>query len=742
MQGDFYIGGRLIQPRLNQVEGPDGAVRVKPRSIAVLKHLAANAGEVVEKQALMDAVWGVSIVTDDVLTQSIVELRKAFDDNANDPVFIETIRRVGYRLLPGVSAPGDAAAAPTRRRWTVAVAGVIAATAVAVALLLLPGPARESVAVLPFVNLSDAPANDHFSDGLSEEILNALANVPGLQVPARTSSFVFKDRNLDVREIGRLLNVAHVLEGSVRQDGDRLRVTAQLIDVESGYHLWAETYDRQTAGVFDVQRDIANRIAATLGVTLGDAPPQGTERADAYALYLLGRHHLNTQLGDWRADARAAFRGAIDLDPEFARAYAGLGDTYLIVRETPRSFLGDSAESPLALAHRAIEQALTIDPDLVSGLASRARLATLRLDLAAAEEDLHRAVALNPRYAPIRIQMGEVLTAQGRLRDAAAELETAAKLDPLNPELAYQRARLLAQFGDYSGAQALAERLLDAGIVHPVLYLSLISTAAEYGRYVDRVRWALALLELMPGDPVAIAELADAYMELGELDVAEVWIARIAGSLAGYKARARLYAAQGRYDELLAFTRSTIASDPPQAGTRLSPGQSAPSAIGALAEFMHGDPAQGIALMQRISDESPTLRRREFYQRLYGRNWMIAALRRMGQQDDAAALLADAMSITQAAAVQGLLGHPPLLREIAITEALTGEPIAIDSLERAVELGWRSVVLDGAEHNRPLWSSMVGDPRLDAALDHARADVAHMRDTARAAGLVVEPPAI
>ena len=574
LQDDFKIGDSLVQPGLNLIRSGGESTRVKPRSMAVLVELSRANGEVVRKHDLMDAVWGQSVVSEDVLTQSIVELRKAFGDSASDPNVIETIRRVGFRLLQPVTEPNPqprnaSLLAELKRRKVPGTAAtyfvvMLSASAlmslvVAVSLAIvidwqLPGgtgtSAEPSVAVLPFVNLSDESDAEYFSDGLSEEVLNTLARVPGLRVPARTSSFAFRGRDEDIRMIGRSLGVATVLEGSVRHSGQRIRVSAQLIDVVSGYEIWTQTYDRQVADVFAVQTDIANSIVDALSIQLGqDNQPElvaGTANADAYQLYMLGRHHLENELGDWIDDARSAFSRAIDTDPRFARAYTGLADTYLIYRETPGSFMqGDSMPFDEALqnAEAAIAEALALEPQLADGYISRAAVAATRSDWNAEERDLRTAIDLNPSLVRAFLGLGANLVAQRRPAEALDAYRTAATLDPLNPQAAASLARLTAALGDYESAVAYPQRLLQSGLRSPHTFEALINISRAYGRFDERVRWGRNLVRLSPTHAAGLAELADAYLELGEFDLAEQWARRAEelSPMQALKVRSRLY---------------------------------------------------------------------------------------------------------------------------------------------------------------------------------------------------------
>lgn len=239
---DLRVGRWVVAPRLNNMSCEDKTVRLEPKVMGVLLCLAQHAGHTISKEQLFQAVWPNTVVTEDVLKRCIAELRRAFNDDARNPRVIETISKRGYRLVAPVGAATDGSAP--------------AASAVS-----------DSIAVLPFINISADPENEHFADGVTEEIIDALAQIQELQVVSRTSASTFKGRHVDLRIVGKQLNVRTVLEGSVRRADNRLRITAQLVNAEDGYHVWSERYDREITDVFAIQEDIARAIVERLKIT-------------------------------------------------------------------------------------------------------------------------------------------------------------------------------------------------------------------------------------------------------------------------------------------------------------------------------------------------------------------------------------------------------------------------------------------------------------------------------------------
>ncbi len=295
------------------------------------------------------------------------------------------------------------------------------------------GP-RSSVAVLPFATLSADPEQEYFCDGMAEEIINALTHVEGLRVVARTSSFAFKGKHEDVREIGRKLNVEAVLEGSVRKAGNRLRITAQLVKADDGYHLWSERYDRDMEDVFAIQDEISLAIVeklriGLLGTQRRKLTKRHTEDIDAYNLYLKGRYFWNKRTEKGLRKGIEYFTKAIESDPEYAVAYTGLADSYNLLSAYSIASPGESIPKAKAAATKALE----IDPDLAEGHECLGHVDMLYdWNWQRAEREFKRAIVLNPNYATAHQRHGILLTAIGQMDKALAEIKRAQELDPLS----------------------------------------------------------------------------------------------------------------------------------------------------------------------------------------------------------------------------------------------------------------------------------------------------------------------
>jgi TolB-like protein/Tfp pilus assembly protein PilF len=317
---------------------------------------------------------------------------------------------------------------------------------------------QKSVAVLAFANLSDDKGNDYFSDGISEALVNVLAKVPGLKITARTSSFFFKGKNLPVPEIAQELNVAYVVEGSVRKAGDRVRITAQLINAADGFNVWSDTFTRDLKDIFAVQDEIAGRIAQNLQLQMG--APRATRAVDpeAHRLVLEGRHFWNLRATEGFARAEAAFTKAIELDPQFAEAHAGQADNFQIRAQYK---MLDGVGSEAADQERAWTEgqiAFRLDPALPETDAALAYLLHNQGKLAEAEVYYEKAFALNPNYAIAHLWHGQWLDSYGRLDAASEENRLACELDPLGFIILDRYAEHLVLAHRFEEALAVNER--------------------------------------------------------------------------------------------------------------------------------------------------------------------------------------------------------------------------------------------------------------------------------------------
>ncbi len=351
--------------------------------------------------------------------------------NIAEPVRVFAVRWDVEKTSPQKNKPSK------RRAWIAAVVLVVSAIAINVWLQVfeqsksLPQTEKPSIAVLPFLNMSPEKNQEYFSDGITEEIITALTRVADLRVASRTSSFRFKDSGIST--IGEQLNVATVLAGSVRKAGNTIRIAAQLINVDDGFHLWSETYDRELKDIFAIQDEISHAIAQALRIEiLGEGGAllfkPSTIIIEAYDHYLLGRYHWSKRTVEGLMTAIEHFEKAITFDPNYALAYSGLADVYLVLP----AYIPDSNRVDIkARAIEATKKALAIDPNLAEAHTSLGfTRESFHFDYTGAEREYRRAIELNPKYAPAHYRYSFLLMLTGRLEEALAEGRKALELEP------------------------------------------------------------------------------------------------------------------------------------------------------------------------------------------------------------------------------------------------------------------------------------------------------------------------
>jgi eukaryotic-like serine/threonine-protein kinase len=380
---------------------------------------------------------------------------------------------------------------------------------------------QKSIAVLPFVSMSGDADNQYFSEGLAEELINALTRLPGLQVASRTSAFRFRGREADIREIGRELQVTSVLEGSVRRSGNRLRVTAQLTNVADGYHIWSERYDREMADVFEIQDEIVESIVKALAPALvGDvkrAVKRPTDNLEAYELYLKGRHFWHFRTATDLRSAIRCFEQVIALDAEYALAYSGLADCLTICRAFGWFNDADSRQR----AHHAVARAMELDPSLAQVHFSRgAELFVFEHKWGEAESFLQKAVAIDPRMTDAHGYLGLVTACDGRFDETQGHVDRARALDPLSPFSHYLAAISLCVAGRFEGAEAAARRVLELQPDSLMGLWPLGVALCGVGKDVEAVA-ALERVVMLSRAPYYMGFLAVAYARAGRLVDAE-----------------------------------------------------------------------------------------------------------------------------------------------------------------------------------------------------------------------------
>ncbi len=410
------------------------------------------------------------------------------------------LTRRGFERTDGGGA-GFAAFAGLVAMVTIAVGFVVVRLSPVVT--LAAGPPPTSVAVLAFRNMTGDPANDYLGDGVSEEILNSLAQLPTLHVAARTSSFSFRDKNVDIPTVARSLNVRHVLEGSVRRDADTLRVTAQLIDSTSGFHIWSDNFDSAGTNLLSIQTEIARRIATRLQASLApdervDTPGAVATDVGAYDLYLLGRHHLSRRTPESLAAARGFFERAVAVDPDFAAAHAGLSDAWVMSID----YAGVDVPDAVSHAEPSVRRALALDPDLPESVASLCLLKFNQGDLDSAARACRRAVELRPNSAQYLMWLANALSDGGDPAAAWPLYRRALELDPLNTVVMLNLAETETQLLRFDEANRLLDRVRELDPGHVALPRFRAVTAYATGD-VARLRDVVATMPAPAGSTLA-----------------------------------------------------------------------------------------------------------------------------------------------------------------------------------------------------------------------------------------------
>lgn len=547
------------------------AIRLQPQPTLILTLLASRPGNLVTREEIQQRIWGAEtfIDFDTGLNSAIRQIRHALKDDTGAPRFIETVPRRGYRFLAPLekienssgavvqpsavldhSNAGDqsfagshdstvlleerqlrttattvgtglAPAIKPRLRWhrkraLVARAATLAALlVVAVWLTWFRGPveAIDSVAVLPFANTSSDPDTEYLSDGITETLIRQLSQIPRLKVMARSTAFRYKGSNIDPQRVGRDLNVRAVLTGRVLQRGEMLSISMELMDVRDGSQLWGRQYNRKLADTLAMQEDIAREVTDKLRLRLAGVEEkrltaQATENAEAYQLYLKGRYYWNKRTPDGIQKAIESLQQAIEKDPSYALAYAGLADCYHV----PANPLPPREKMPLAKA--AAIKALQLDDTLVEAHTSLARvLHVYDWDWPAAEKEFKRAIELNPHYAPAHQWYGGYLTATGRFPEADAEKKRALELEPLSLIMNFEAGLAFYFSRSYDQAIDQFQKTLELDANFPPPHTFLAASYEQKGmieKAITAFQKAITVTQ-GPARALAMAGLAHVY---------------------------------------------------------------------------------------------------------------------------------------------------------------------------------------------------------------------------------------
>ena len=577
--GPFTVGDWTAEPDLDRISRGEDRIHLRPQVMCVLVYLSERQGEVVHSEDMMHELWSGKIVTDATLYNCIAELRNVLNEGSNRGNAIQTIPKKGYRLrLPvsGIGAPephGQLESSPRAaswytRRWVwLSLVGLVLVLS---AMLIVgrqvsrtdeavseteAGSPVHSIAVLPFKDLSPDGDQEYISDGISEEILNLLAQIRSLKVIARTSSFSFKGKDVDIATIAEQLRVRHVLEGSVRRQGDRVRITAQLVDARDSSHLWSETYDRyySAENLIEIQSEVARAITDRLRLTLTGEDEQRlakvpTENTEAYAAYLLGRERLKNLKVAELADAVEQFSLAIELDPQFAGAYAGLADACGLYVSYSGGQSNERCPSSLAGREQLARKALELDPESADAWIS---LGTSILELAARmhedqrhpriQEKLHEAIAAFERGLELNPTLSEGYHRYGfnlmwihlypdppfgwikawQAGRWESVFDRGLEVDPLSIPLHRIKSWYPVTVNSKEEAMWHGHRMVEIAPDSPAGYEAVGKQEWELnGRIDESIRWMSKAMEIDPQGPGFPIFIGLAYSALGDPDMA------------------------------------------------------------------------------------------------------------------------------------------------------------------------------------------------------------------------------
>jgi TolB-like protein/DNA-binding winged helix-turn-helix (wHTH) protein len=597
----YTFGEFRLDPQKRMLRRGEEPIALTPKAFEVLVLLIQHSGEVVSKDELMKVVWPNSFVEESNLTQTVFMLRKALGETA-DQRYILTIQGRGYRFaaevkdlsengragtIPSASLRADSslssgqvlvsalrtgasgARRPVKKAWLLLGGAAVVVVAIGLAAYLRwsasPSPSQEPrsrimLAVLPFQNLTGDPTQEYFSDGLTEEMIAQLGHLDPqrLGVIARTSVMHYKNGQTSIEQISGELGVQYVIEGSVRRDSNNVRVSAQLIRTQDQTHVWARQYDRELKGLLSLQGEIAQEIADEIQLTLGDhkaiaAPTLSSSQYEAYDLYLKGQYFFGKRTAPGFEAAIDYFQQAVAKNPNDARAYAGLADSYAL----KAAYSSRSQSEFISKARAAALKALEIDDRLAEAHTALALIVQNNdWDWQTAEKEFRRAIELNPNYATAHHWYAEHLMWRGRFDEALQESERARQLDPLSLIIAADNGAILFYSRQYDRAidkwRSVLEmdpdfpraHLIQAAFVEKGMFAEAhadlekerpkmaapwywCNLASIYGRSGQTAKARYALHELLQENqhkPVDARIIAWAYAGLGDKGQALAWL--------------------------------------------------------------------------------------------------------------------------------------------------------------------------------------------------------------------------
>lgn len=740
------IGDWRVDPTLDEIARDGQVVKLEPRTMQLLLYLAEHAQEVISPEELLEHVWRGVVVAPSSVYQAVARLRRTLGDVSDAPTYIATVPRKGYRLVapvaswvapeegPSPGVPGTRRTPGFQRRagWAAASALVLAAGFVfwvaspeSFRRLWAGHPAPKSVAVLPFLSLGGTPDDEYLGYGLSEDLINTLANVAGLKVAARTSSFVFAGKGGDLREIRDQLHVDTVLEGSLRRHEGRLRIVAELIDARSGYHLWSQAFERDDYALWSIHEEIADAVLEHMDPALarraGATVRRSADSGAAYNEFLRGRYLLEQRTEQALDEAAVHLQRAIDLAPDDALAYAELADAYALRTQ----YAAHDDPTTLSAARSAALRALALSPDLAE---AQAALGLIDLEAGRLDEavpHLRRAIELDPHYGPAQMWYGRDLFMQGDYTGAERVFDKALTFDPLSAMLQLNAGVTLNQLDRLPEAAAHARRAIELEPKLPSAYWLLAVLNARAGHLSEAVRLFQSGVSLGLNQAEALGQLSALDAELGDCDAAGHWleIARQRAPLSWAVLYADIAERLCRHDP-----RGLIA--PLEALRRQHPSEPLVLASAAFGMMLTGARAQALQIYRAV-EAAP-----EGEATLFDRSGLgigvshaleyAVAARAAGQEDKARALTEGVR--TRLAAIRQDGGRAAGL-EYCVAGVLAQQgavDASLAALERAVGAGWRAA--DWMEQD-PALGPLRSSAQFASLLALQRRDLAQQRSS-------------
>lgn len=732
----YQVDDLEIDTGTREVRRGEHLLDIPGLSFDLLFALVREAPNVLSHDDLAELVWNGRPVSPETVTQRVKLVRDALGDSSDSPRYISVVRGRGYRLIAPVKAGLDSPVRQVARLplvWS-AIALIFAIVLVATLTgrpdrsksVQVTAPELPSIAVLFFDDLSENRDQEYFSSGMSETLIRELAQVTGLKVIARTSSFYYKNTDVRISDIASELQVGHVLEGSVQKAGDRVRVTAQLIDASDNSTLWSKNFDRDLVDIFAVQDEIALEVVESLMITLLDREEirlaqRYRPSLEAYEQLILGRVEMFKGTAEGLAAAEQYFERAIAIDPGYAPAYVDLANTYNFQVSNSGRLMEDSINRRQPL----IETALELDPYSGEAYAARALLQVDRRHFEFAESDFLKAIELNPNYASAYQWYSAMLREQGRFEEALAQSQVAAELDPIEPWIQNTLAWVLWASGRVEEAQSVTRRSIDKHPEMPMHYSLMADYQTALGLEGEAQWWRDEARARNPQAPRPWRLQCLGFLHLGDGSSAENCVRQLSEfhpeKLQTFNARYWLQVYQGEYG----LAKATL-----EAVLQRFPGRS--WAVTLLAGLIagQGDPEHALRLMADVLpgllEDEVELTATDLDSALTFAS-ILHANGETGQRD----VLLDAMQ-ARMATMDRVRGYGYGVLDVYIHAMRGDRDRAIASLREAIDAGWR-VTIGSPEftwwHLDSDWrlESLHEEPDFIALLDELETDILRQR---------------